>query len=241
MSTLETTVVPEPISKGQTISKGPRGVETDEDRVQLARAFLIVLVSREIQLSSRVAGWLRTSAQRLSHANQSELAAQCLCMTAETWQLREQLMALMLRLVARRNRSGQRRVNAMQVLDQPPSPAMAAFIELTEQTAENGEPGVALEILATVEQLLADAMPLAIEIVGLDDHTDLSEAAELYRGRAQRADKLRGLVRDLARLSPERRDQLQDIRARALDSFNQIARESASLGERLDADPSFVC
>lgn len=217
------------------------------NKARLARAFLIHLVSREIQLSGQVAGWLRATGQRLADPQLTEhpqiaadqlagLAADCGRLATQTWELREQLIALAHRLVARRNRGlGHRRINVMQLLEQPPSTGMRAFIELNEDIVGNAAPGVELAVVGAIEQLLVGVVPLAIEIAGFDDaaNDDLVEVSEVYAARFARVEALRQLSAELVAAVPECGAALRDASERAIASYTQILRESAEAGHAL--------
>jgi hypothetical protein len=225
------------------------GRATVEGKARSARAFLIHLVSREIQLSSHVAGWLRAAARGLTERNMTELSADCVRLAAETWELREQLVALAHRLVARRNRGlSQRRINVMSLLDQPASPAMLAFIDSNDKLVAHGPAGVVLAVVSSVEQLLSGVVPLAIDLGGIagggmgnDDATDLAEVAEIYEARFARAEALRRLTAELATVAPECGAALRDAGDSAIEHYTQIIRESAELGEHLDGRRGSMC
>jgi hypothetical protein len=198
----------------------------------LARAFLIQLVHREIQLSGQVAGWLRATAERLADQQLAGLSADCVRLATETWELREQLIALAHRLVARRNRGlSHRRVNVMQLLEQPPSAGMRAFIEFNQDIVGNAAPGVEIAVVGAVEQLLVGVVPLAIDIAGFDDAAtdDLAEVADVYAARFARVDALRQLTAALLAAVPECGEALRDASDRAIEIYNQIIRENAEL------------
>lgn len=222
------------------------------NKARLARAFLIHLVSREIQLSGQVAGWLRATGQRLADPQLTEhpqlaadqlaadqlagLGADCGRLATQTWELREQLIALAHRLVARRNRGlGHRRINVMQLLEQPPSTGMRAFIELNEDIVGNAAPGVELAVVGAIEQLLVGVVPLAIDIAGFDDaaNDDLVEVSEVYAARFARVEALRQLSAELVAAVPECGAALRDASERAIASYTQILRESAEAGHAL--------
>lgn len=208
-------------------------------KARLARAFLIHLVSREIQLSGQVAGWLRATAQRLADQQLTggePFAADCVRLATETWELREQLIALAHRLVARRNRGlSHRRINVMQLLEQRPSAAMRAFIDFNQDIVGNAAPGVELAVVGAIEQLLVGVVPLAIDLAGFDDaaNDDLAEVAEVYAARFARVEALRQLTAALLAAAPERGDALREAGDRAIDSYTQIIRESAVLAQTL--------
>lgn len=205
---------------------------TMASKARLARAFLIHLVSREIQLGGQVAGWLRSTAQRLAEQQLTGLSADCVRLATETWELREQLIVLAHRLVARRNRGlSHRRINVMQLLEQPPSAGMRAFIQLNQDIVANAAPGVELAVAGAVEQLLVGVVPLAIDLAGFDDpaNDDLAEVAEVYAARFARVDALRQLTAALVASTPECGQALRDASDRAIDSYTQIIRESAEL------------
>jgi hypothetical protein len=232
MTTLQHSVVSEPVRKPIVADAGT------DSHGHGARAFLIYLATREIQLSSRVAGWLRTTGQRLANEGRNDLADDCVRLAAATWDLREQLIGITHRLVARRNRLvGHQRINAMQLLELPLSAGMTELIELNHACVADADPGVELEILACVEELLADTVPLALELAGFS-HGDLGEAAEFYAGRSARAASLRALTDLLIAEVPARREPMRELRGRAIDAFTKITRESAELGRCLDGQPS---
>jgi hypothetical protein len=233
MSNVESSALqPQTTAPGSVAASAVRGSVTSKAR--LARAFLIHLVSREIQLSGQVAGWLRATAQRLPDQQFAALSADCVRLATETWELREQLIVLAHRLVARRNRGlSHRRINVVQLLEQPPSAGMRAFIELNQDIVGNAAPGVELAVVSAIEQLLVGVVPLAIDIAGFDDaaNDDLAEVAECYADRFARAEALRHLTAALLAAAPECGEALRDASDRAIDSYTRIIRESAELGE----------
>jgi hypothetical protein len=202
-------------------------------KARIARGFLIHLISREIQLSGYAASWLRATSQRLADQHFAELSADCVLLATQTWELREQLIALAHRLVARRNRGlSHRRINVMQLLEEPPSAGMRAFIEFNQDIIENAAPGVELAVVSAIEQLLVGVVPLAIDLAGFDDaaNDDLAEVAEVYAARFARVEALRQLTAALLAAVPECREALRDASDRAIDSYTQIIRESAEAG-----------
>ncbi|WP_181197472.1 hypothetical protein [Enhygromyxa salina] len=212
-----------------------------DSRAQAARAFLIQLVAREIQLSARVAGWLRTTGQHVTALGMSELADECVRLAAETWELREQLVGLVHRLVARRNRGlGRRRINVVLLLEQPLSDAMVEFVDLNEVAITSATPWAELAALSAVERMLAGAVPIAIDIAGIDDdfphsHGDLVEAAQLYEQRSLRARALYEAISTIRAANPKHREITREITDRAIDIFTKITSESAELGRQLDS------
>jgi hypothetical protein len=241
MSNVESSALqPHTTAPGSVAASAVRGSVTSKAR--LARAFLIHLVSREIQLSGHVAGWLRATAQRLpDQPDQPDqpfmgLSADCVRLATETWELREQLIALAHRLVARRNRGlSHRRINVMQLLEQPPSAGMRSFIELNQDIVGNAAPGVELAVVSAIEQLLAGVVPLAIDLAGFDDAAsdDLAEVADVYAARFARVEALRQLTAALLAAAPELGQALRDASDRAVDSYTEIIRESAELAHHL--------
>jgi hypothetical protein len=235
MSNVESSALqPQTTAPGSVAASAVRGSVTSKAR--LARAFLIHLVSREIQLSGQVAGWLRATAQRLPDQQFAALSADCVRLATETWELREQLIVLAHRLVARRNRGlSHGRTNVMQLLEQPPSAGMRAFIEFNEDIVGNAAPGVELAVVSAIEQLLAGVVPLAIDLAGFDDAAsdDLAEVAEVYAARFARVEALRQLTAALLAAAPESDPQLgvalRDAGDRAVESYTEIIRESAEL------------
>jgi hypothetical protein len=208
----------------------PRGTS----KARFAREFLIYLVSREIQLSGQVAGWLRVTARRLADQQLVEHSADCVQLAAGTWELREQLVALAHRLVARRNRGlGHRRINVMQLLEQPSSTGMLGFIEFNQQLISNAAPAVELAVVSAVEQLLVGVVPLAIDLAGFDDaaNDDLVEVATCYEARFARAEALRRLTAAVVATSPAA--DLRETTDRAIECYTQILRESAEFAECL--------
>lgn len=202
----------------------------------LARKFLIHLISREVQLSEHAAKWLRTTGQRLADQQFVDLSADCGRLATQTWELREQLLALAHRLIARHNRGlSHGRINVMQLLEEPPSAGMQAFIELNRDIVDNAAPGVELAVMSAIEQLLVGVVPLAIDIGGFDDaaNEDLVEVAEVYAARFARVEALRQLTAALVAVAPQCREALRDASDRAIDSYTPIIRESAELGYAL--------
>ena len=191
-----------------------------------ARAFVIQLVACEIQLGPRRAGWLRAAAHDVSAKGTPELAAECVRLAAESWQQREQLVALPHRLVARWH--GQS-IDASELVQRPESAAMRAFIELHERAATSATPSSVLAALATVERLVASVVPFALEFTDSEDHDDLCDVVEFYRGRRARATDLGELVATLEANAPA----LAELAANAVDSFTNLNRESAELGRQL--------
>jgi hypothetical protein len=242
-SALQPHTIAATITANSVAARGAVGAEG-----RLARAFLIHLVSREIQLSGQVAGWLRSTAQKLADQRLAELSADCVRLATETWQLREQLIALAHRLVARRNRGlSHRRINVMQLLEQPPSSGMRAFIELNQDIVANAAPGAELAVVGAIEQLLVGVVPLAIDLAGFDEpaNDDLAEVAEVYAARFARVDALRQLTAAVLAATPGCGQALRDASDRAIDSYNQIIRESADLarveGASLDGRRGSMC
>lgn len=246
----------------------PPGRETLEGKARLARAFLMHLISREIQLGGHVSVWLRSTAQALAERSMAEVSADCLRLAAETWELREQLVALAHRLVARRNRGlsdrglGHRRINVLSLLEQPPSPAMLAFIEFNQALLQSGPPGAVVAVVSAVEQLLTGVVPLAIDIAGFaavaditgddigddEDASDLAEVAEAYDARFVRAEALRRLTTTLTVTAAESGDAMRDAGDSAIAHYTQIIRESAelsrassSMGDYLDGHRGSLC
>jgi hypothetical protein len=213
-------------------------------KARFAREFLIHLVSREIQLSGQVAGWLRVTARRLADQQHVELSGDCLELAAGTWELREQLVALAHRLVARRNRGlSHRRINVMQLLEQPHSSGMLAFIEFNQQIVGDAAPGVELAVVSAVEQLLVGIVPLAIDIAGFEDETandDLVEVAACYEARFARAETLRRLTAAVAEHVAKPGDALRDASDRAIACYTEILRESAQLSSGSGYGAEFV-
>ncbi len=214
------------------VSTGRGSLESMETKARAARAFLIHLVSREIQRSENLAGWLRSTAQHLTERSMTELATDCVRLAGETWRLREQLLALAHRLVARRNR-GQtnRRINVMSLLEQPASPAMLDFIGFNEALVGSGPPGAVLAVVSAVEQLLSGVIPLAIDIAGLadDEADDLAEVAQAYEARFARAEALRRLTAALVAADPENGRAVREAGDSAIEHYTEIIRESAEL------------
>jgi hypothetical protein len=229
MSNVESSTVREHTTATGSVVNSARGTIASKGR--LAREFLIYLVSREIQLSGEVAGWLRTTSQRLAGEGHAELAADCGRLSMGTWELREQLIALAYRLVARRNRGlSHRRINVGQLLELPPTAGMLAFIELNQQIMNDATPGLEIAVVSAVEQLLVGVVPLAIDVAGFDDDAasdDLVEVASTYEARFARAEALRQLTAAIAAVAPECAQALRDANDRAIDCFTRIIRESA--------------
>lgn len=235
MSNVESNSLHPAGSAGRVAPQSSRGLGggKDSDKAGLARAFLLHLVSREIQLSGHLAGWLRSTAQGLTQRQLTELSADCVRLAAETWELREQLLAVAHRLAARRNRGvpTARRVNVMQLLEQPHSAAMLAFIELNQQIVASATPGVELAVVTAVEQLLSGVVPLAIDVAGFDGEiaADLAEVGEAYEARFARADALRRLTAAFAAAAPECKQALREAGDSAIAHYTEIIRESAEL------------
>jgi hypothetical protein len=236
MSNVESSTVRAQTTASGSVVKSARGAIASKGR--LAREFLINLVSREIQLSGQVAAWLRSSSQRLAAEGHAELAADCGRLSIGTWEQREQLVALAHRLVARRNRGlSHRRINVVQLLEQPATAGMLAFIELNQQLANDAAPGLEIAVVSAVEQLLVGVVPLAIDVAGFDDdaaNDDLVEVATTFEARFARAEALRRLTAALAAAAPDRAQALRDANDRAIDCFTQIIRESAEAVDGLD-------
>jgi hypothetical protein len=239
MSNIESSALRVDTTASGSMRTAPRGTL----KARFAREFLIHLVSREIQLSGQVAGWLRVTARRLADQQLVEHSADCVQLAAGTWELREQLVALAHRLVARRNRGlSHRRINVMQLLEQAHSPGMHAFIEFNQQLVADAAPGVELAVVSAIEQLLVGIVPLAIDIGGFDDdvaNNDLAEVGAFYEARFARAEALRRLTATL--ISRAERD---DATRRAIDFYTQILRESAELssrGDHLDGRRGSMC
>lgn len=235
MSNVESSALePRTTASGSVAISTARG--SVPSKAGLARAFLIHLVSREIQLSGQVAGWLRTTAQRLADQQLAGLSADCVRLASDSWQLREQLIALAHRLVARRNRGlSHRRINVMQLLEQPPSAGMRAFIAFNQDIVDNAAPGVELAVVGAIEQLLVGVVPLAIDIAGFEDaaNDDLTEVADVYTGRFARVEALRQLIGALLAAVPECGEALREASDRAIEAYTPIIRESAELGHTL--------
>jgi hypothetical protein len=243
MSSVESSTVRAHHTAPGSVVKSARGTIASKGR--LAREFLIYLVSREIQLSARVAVWLRSTSQRLADEGLSELAADCGRLSIGTSELREQLVALAHRLVARRNRGlSHRRINVVQLLEQPASPGMLAFIELNQQLVRDAAPGLEIAVVSAVEQLLVGVVPLAIDVAGFDHdaaNDDLVEVATTYEARFARAETLRRLTAAIAAAAPERGQALRDANDRAIECFTQIIRESAEAIHDLDGRRGSMC
>jgi hypothetical protein len=229
MSNIESSALRVDTTASGSMRTAPRGTL----KARFAREFLIHLVSREIQLSGQVAGWLRVTARRLGDQQLVEHSADCVQLAAGTWELREQLLALAHRLVARRNRGlGQRRLNVMQLLEQPSSTGMLAFIDFNQQIVRNAAPGVELAVVSTVEQLLVGVVPLAIDLAGFDDdaaNDDLVEVATCYEDRFSRAEALRRLTAAVVATAGE--ENLRETTDRAVEYYTQIMRECAEFAE----------
>lgn len=207
--------------------------ERTADEAMSARAFLIQLLSREVQLSQRRASWLRSVGSKLADMGLAEPSAECVRLAADTWQQREQLVASLHHVVARWNRGIRRRVEPLDLAEQPPSEVMRAFVALNERALASATPWVELGALAAVEHLLSSAVPLALQLAGCDAHADLVEAAELFVARAARASALSELVAALEADAPTRREAFTTIAAEAVDSFTKINSESAEFGRQL--------
>jgi hypothetical protein len=216
-------------------STGPhlRVVDGAADR---ARALLICTITKELRLGTYVAGWLRALARRVAD-DMPELSAECVRLAVESAQLREELVALAYRLVARRNRGlGQRRVNVMSLLELPPSGATRSFIEVNEATVRSDAPWTVLAVIARVEELQAFALPLSVELStteGDERHDDLVEAAAHYQARQPRAQTLRRLLDALVAEDPTRAELLREAGERGAEIFNTITRETAERSEQL--------
>ena len=212
--------------------RGGARIESD-DAFMPARAFLIQLVSREIHLGHRQAAWLRVAGRQLARAGQAELAGECVRLAAESWKQREQLVVLLHRLVARWNRGVRRRVEPLDLTEQPPTKSMRAYIDLNEQVVAGATPTAVVAGLAGVERLLCSVVPFALELADCEGQGDVGEALCLYQEREDRAAALEELAAALVAAKPSRRPEFEASAAEAIASFTTVNRESAELGHQL--------
>lgn len=211
-------------------------------RSQVARGFLIQLVAREVQLNDFGATWLQEVATQLSslaepgsRTDYRTGAEACAVLANETRALRAKLVALAHRLVARRNQiSPQRCVDVFALLAQPRSLAFIDVLEMHQQNLAGREPWIELAALRPIEQMLAGVVPLAIEVVGVDDG-DLREAAELFGTRTQRASLLSSLLRNLVAVDAGRLASVRAAEDRAIATFTNLLSECAEIGRQLDS------
>ena len=191
--------------------------ETASTRAAAARGFLIQLVAREIQIADRCAVWLRGAAEgeRLVEGTRA---------------LRSELVVLLHRLVARRNRlNPQRRLDVIAILAQPLSPVMDELFELHESATS----WLGLACLRPIEQMLATTIPLSIDITRADD-SDLREAAQLFAARQRRADELASLLAEIVAADRDRAALVHAAEDQAIACFAKILSECSEIGQDLD-------
>lgn len=200
-------------------------------RATAARGFLIQLVAREVQLSPLRARWLREVGQQLQPMH----GAACERLASETELLHEHLRELVERLVGRWNwLERHRRIDALRLLEQPPSRAVAELIELHEQHLISPTPWLELAALRSIEQMLAVVVPLAIDLAGFARgevvHAELADAALLFATREQRACSLAELLAELIAAEPERSALVDVAEEQAITSFTKVLAECAQIG-----------
>ncbi len=207
-------------------------------RTAAARGLLIQLVAREIQLAERSDAWLRAIAGQLATAAEpgsERRAAACEQLADATQDLRAELVVLLHRLVARRNRlNPQRRVDVIAILSQPLSPTMIELIDLHERNVALAEPLVELASLRAIEQLLAAMVPLSVELTGAED-SDLDEALRQFASRSTRAAALGELIANLTAAKPEREALARAAEDRAIACFTELLVECGEVGRELDS------
>jgi hypothetical protein len=208
----------EPAARSRTVKAAGREAA--------ARGFLIQLVAREIQTSEHVAGWLTTIAETAD----PRVAQACTQLAAQTWTLREQLIELEHRLVARWNQiPGRRPISAHALASQGPSPAMRELIAFHTALVSGPKPWLELAALRPLEQMLAGAVPLALDVAGIDD-VEFTDAAQLFAAREQRASTLDSLLVHFADFA----DELAEVEEQAVAAFSQLLAECAAIGRELD-------
>jgi hypothetical protein len=205
-------------------------------RAIMIRGFLIHLVAREVQLVERGAAWLRAVALQ---SEVSEVSEVCERLAAHNDTLREELITLVHRLVARWNWiERHRRLDAVELMAQPMTSAVAALVDLHETNVHGSTPWVELAAVRASEQMLASVVPLAIDIAGIAKpelaHAELLDASRLFGAREQRAGELTTVLADLVAADPQRSALVEIAEERAIAAFNQVLAECAKIGPELD-------
>lgn len=211
------------------------------DSTRAARGFLIQLVACEAQLAEYNAVWLREAGRQIEPA----LAQVCERLACETEALREQLIELEQRLVARWNwveRAHQIDVDAL--LRQPMTKVVAELVELHEAHVHGPTPWAELAALRPIEQMLAAMVPLSIDLAGFthareSDCDELQEAARLFGARELRARELTGLLDTLIAADPQRATLVREAEEQAIAAFTKVLSECARQGRELDG-PRFI-
>jgi hypothetical protein len=205
------------------------------DSTRAARGFLIQLVACEAQLAEYNAVWLREAGRQFEPA----LAQVCERLACETEALREQLIELEQRLVARWNWLERGQVDAGALLRQPMSKVVAELVELHEAHVHGPTPWAELAALRPIEQMLAAMVPLSIDLAGFahgreSDCDELQEAARLFGARELRARELTGLLDTLTAADPQRATLVREAEEQAIAAFTKVLSECARLGRELD-------
>lgn len=212
-------------------------------RAAAARGFLIHLVACEAQLAERNAGWLREVGRQLE-ADMPDMSQACDQLACETEALREQLVVLAHRLVARWNwLERQNRLDVATLLEQPMSRAVAELVALHEANVSGETPWVELAAQRPIEQMLAAMVPLAIDLAGFGagfmsgaselQHDELADAARLFGAREQRARKLSTLLTNLTAADPDRSALTLVAEEQAVVAFTKVLAECAQIGNTL--------
>jgi hypothetical protein len=206
-----------------------------------ARGFLIRLVACEAQLAECNAVWLREVGRRLDR--DWMMAETCDRLARETEALREQLIVLAQRLVARWNWLERRRqVDASELLREPISRAVAELVELHEGHVSGPTPWAELAALRPIEQMLAGMVPLAIDLAGFGfehgcaselENAELTDAARLFGAREQRASELTTLLDTLTAVDSRRSAIVKVAEEQAIAAFTKVLAECAHLGHQL--------
>ena len=197
-----------------------------------ARGFLLWLVTRQVQLGERAGSWLRTAGQHVAALGMVELSANLIQWAERNRANQDELIVGVHRMVARWNRTRDRQLDANGLLAEPLSAPMLEFVEFNERTVTGATPWAVLAILGPVEEVLANAVPLSIDIARVDD-TDLLEVSRAFEARARFGRELRDRLERVLHEHPGKREHIESTRDRAVEIFSQLLNECTRRGGEL--------